>query len=140
MTTMQRDGRWRQLALPLAILAVPMVLSVVSYGEWLLVAVPIMLAVGVAFNPRPLWGLWLGAVLLMWVVYGTATLVGALPEPGAEGDGETIWSFAIESFFYMAALALLPAWIGRMIGGHDGGPWRRLHHGGRGGTHAPPAA
>jgi hypothetical protein len=104
------------LVFPLAIIAVPMVMSVVSYGEWLLLAFPAAIVAGYLFTPRSLWLVWLGSVVMMWVVYGGAVLLDVLPAPGEEpGDGETVWSFAIEAFFFMAGLVWLPLWVGRLL-------------------------
>jgi hypothetical protein len=101
---------------PLALIALPMVASVIGAGEWLTTAFPVALLAGFLFTPRHPWLVWLGSVLMMWLVYGSANLLGLL-EPLAEdpAQGETIWTFALESFIFMAVLVLLPLWIGRTI-------------------------
>jgi hypothetical protein len=104
----------RGLALPLAILVVPMILSVVSAGEWLTATFPLALVIGAVLRPRWLWPLWLGSTVLMWAVYGYATYVlHLMPAPGQPGAGETVWTFALESAIFMAGLVLLPLWLGR---------------------------
>jgi hypothetical protein len=104
------------LYLPLAVIAVPMVMSVVFYGEWLLLAFPAAVVAGYLFTPRSLWMVWLGSVVMMWVVYGGAVLLDVLPAPGEEPEeGETWWTFALESFLFMAGLVWLPVTIGRFL-------------------------
>ena len=108
------DEWLRGVFIPLEILSLPMVLSVVSAGEWLTAAFPLALVIGAVFRPERLWRLWLGSVALMWTIYGYATYVAQLmPAPGDAGAGETVWSFALESVVFMAGLVLLPAWLGR---------------------------
>ncbi len=115
MLGIDRENWQRELGIPLAALAVLMVLSVVSYGEWLLLAFPVATAVGYLLQPARLWVVWLGSVVLMWVVYGSAVLVGLEDKPATDpAQGETWWTFALESFVFMAVLVLVPMWIGRL--------------------------
>lgn len=100
--------------LPLAILAVPMILSVMSAGEWLNTAFPLSFVIGATLRPKRVWPLWLGSIALMWTVYGYATYVlHLMSAPGEAGAGETVWTFAVESVIFMAGLVLLPLWLGR---------------------------
>jgi hypothetical protein len=127
MTGTERMQWKRDLALPLAVIAIPMVLSVVSWGEWLMLAFPAAAAVGYLLQPARLWVVWLGAVVLMWFVYGGAVLVGLEEQPATDpSQGETWWTFALESFIWMAILTLLPMWIGRLLGRRAGvgGAWQ----------------
>lgn len=112
---------FRGLVLPLALLVVPMVLSVVSAGEWLNAAFPVAFAIGALLRPKRLWPLWMGSVVLMWAVYGYGTYVlHLMPAPGEAGAGETVWTFAVESVLFMAGLVLLPLWLGRRWRSGDG--------------------
>lgn len=111
------ETTWRyDLVLPLALIAVPMIVSVIGPGEWLVFTFPVSAIAGYIFTPRHLWLVWLGAVVMMWVVYGTAALTGLLPplenDPAA---GETWWTFALESFIFMAMLVFVPLWFGRFF-------------------------
>src|SRR5688500_10800317 len=103
------DADWRHdLLYPLALIAVPMVMSVGSYGEWLLLAFPAAIVAGYMFAPRRLWLVWLGSVVMLWAVYGSANLLDII-EPLADdpAEGETWWTFALESFIFMAGLVWL---------------------------------
>lgn len=107
----------REIALPLLILIVPMIASVIGPGEMLTLTFPVALAVGFLLRPRQLWPIWLGSVVLLWVVYGLAVLFDLIPGSGEDVEaGETWWSFALEAFVFMAMLVLLPLWIGRLAG------------------------
>ena len=108
---------WRNdLVFPLALIAVPMVASVIGAGEWLTLAFPVSIVAGFLFAPRHLWLVWLGAVVMLWTVYGTANLLGVI-EPLADdpAEGETWWTFALESLIFMAGLVWLPLTIGRWL-------------------------
>jgi hypothetical protein len=103
----------RTIALPLGLLVVPVLLSLVSYGEYLIGCAPVAFAIGIILNPRRLWPIWIGAIVVMWVSYGTATL---LHLPAVEGGGEeTVGSFMFEAVIFMAVLVLLPLWLGRLV-------------------------
>lgn len=104
------------LVYPLALIAVPMVASVIGAGEWLTLAFPVSILAGYLFAPRHTWLVWLGAVVMLWLVYGGANLLNVI-EPLADdpAEGETWWTFAIESFIFMAGLVWLPVTIGRLL-------------------------
>ncbi len=111
------DIDWRHdLVYPLALIAVPMVASVIGAGEWLIMAFPVAIVAGYLFAPRYLWMVWLGAIVMLWTVYGTANLLNII-EPLADdpSQGETWWTFALESFVFMAGLVWLPVTIGRLL-------------------------
>lgn len=114
--TVHRIKRLREIALPLGLLLVPMVMSVVGPGDLLILSFPVALLIGFFLSPNHSWPIWIGSIVLVWVVYGCAVLLGALPEPGEAGDGETVWSFMIEAAIFMAVLVLLPLWLGRSAG------------------------
>jgi hypothetical protein len=130
MAMPQRSGWWRDLALPLAILAVPVILSVILHGGLLNLMFPVAFAVGYLLVPSRVWPIWIGSILLVWGIYGLATLVDLIPGPDDPESGETVWSFMIEAVIFMAALVLLPLWLGRFtrrrVGGraHDHGDGR----------------
>ena len=108
---------WRHdLFYPLALIAVPMVASVIGPGELLTLAFPVSVVAGYLFAPRHLWLVWLGSVVMLWVVYGSANLLDIV-EPLADdpAEGETWWTVAIESFIFMAGLVWLPVTIGRLV-------------------------
>lgn len=111
-TVMTRSEWLRDLVLPLVLLAVPMLLSLYWVGEVLTLTFPVALAIGAVLRPRRLWPVWIGAILLLWLG-ALAVEVGLLPEQGE--SGETVWSFMIESVIFMAALVLLPLWLGRQL-------------------------
>lgn len=111
------DTDWRHdLLYPLAVIAVPMVASVIGPGELLTVTFPVSIAAGYLFRPRLLWMVWLGSVVMLWAVYGGANLLNII-EPLADdpAEGETWWTFALESFVFMAGLVWLPVSIGRFL-------------------------
>jgi hypothetical protein len=81
----------------------------------MLLLLPASLAIGWVLHPVRLWPIWLGTILVLWVINGASALLDAFPEETAGGE-ETIWSFAIESVLFMAVLVLLPLWIGRILG------------------------
>jgi hypothetical protein len=108
----------RDLVLPLAGLFGPVLLSIISYGEFLNLMLPVALILGYIVRPARLWLIWIGSIVLVWVSYGFATLVGTLPEPGTDQNGETVGSFMVEVVIFMAVLVLLPLWIGRLVGTH----------------------
>jgi Kef-type K+ transport system membrane component KefB len=105
----------RDLGLALLLMIVPMIASVFVAGGLLTITAPTALAIGFFLRPRQLWPIWLGSVVMMWIVYGLAELLDLFPDDAAE-SGETWWSFALESFVFMAMLVLLPLWIGRLAG------------------------
>jgi hypothetical protein len=111
------DTNWRSdLILPLVLIAVPMLVSVIGPGEWLIFTFPVSAIAGYLFTPRHLWLVWLGSAVMLWAVYGGANLLGWI-EPVADdpAQGETIWSFATESFIFTAGLVFLPLWFGRFF-------------------------
>lgn len=111
------DTDWRHdLLSPLALIAIPIVISAFGPGGILTLAFPVAIVAGYLFAPRHLWVVWLASVVLMWASYGSAVLLDVLPGPAEDpSSGETIWSFAAESFMFMAVLVLLPLWIGRLL-------------------------
>jgi hypothetical protein len=106
----------REIALPLAILSVPIAISGLFVGEALTLAFPVAFLIGLLLRPRRLWLLWLASIVLLWAIYGFITLADLFE--GEEEGGETIWSFAFESFIFFALLVLLPAWLGRLLGSY----------------------
>lgn len=108
---------WRDdLVYPLALIAVPIVISAFGPGGVLTLAFPVAVVAGYMFAPRHLWLVWLASVALMWASYGSAVLLDVLPSPSEDpSSGETIWSFAAESFVFMAGLVWLPLTIGRLL-------------------------
>ncbi len=105
-------GWVRENAYALVALTAPWVLAFVS-GEWLLLFVPVALAVGYLLRPRLLWPLWLWTLAVIWAV----NIVVAIVDPESWSDsGETVVSFLFESLILMAVLVLLPLWLGRLAG------------------------
>ena len=91
-------------------LLVPMVLSIVSYGELLNLLILVSLYLGYRYKPQKIWLTWLASVVLLWVTYGISAALSIIP---FEEGGETWWSFALEAFIFMAGLVALPMWIAR---------------------------
>lgn len=114
MTRLEFSRDWpREIALPLILLFIPVLLSLVSYGEYLIGCAPVAFVIGLILKPKRLWPIWMGAIALVWLSYGTATL---LHLPSVEGGGEeTVGSFMFESVIFMAILVLLPLWLGRLV-------------------------
>lgn len=65
-------------------------------------------AVGLALRPRHLWLVWLGSVVIQWIVMG---IWGKYSDPG----DETVLSLALEAFGWMFVGVLIPAWFGRLL-------------------------
>ncbi|HAX24407.1 MAG TPA: hypothetical protein PK593_06730 [Thermomicrobiales bacterium] len=101
----------REHWLPLLALAVP--IFWVVWNSDASTAMPMLplpivaLAVGYFLQPRRVWLVWLGAVVVQWV----AMLV--LGKYGDPGPDETRLSLTIEAFAWMAMGVLLPVWLGR---------------------------
>ncbi|HMM43822.1 MAG TPA: hypothetical protein PKA95_18155 [Thermomicrobiales bacterium] len=107
-----RLAEWfRENAWAIVALTVPW-LGAILAGEALLLFVPVALAVGYLLQPRQLWPLWLWTLAVIWVVNAIAAVVD--PESMRE-SGETAGSFFFESLLFMAALVLLPLWLGRFV-------------------------
>jgi len=106
---------WKEYVLPGLAIFMPIVLSVFGAGPQLVLMFPVALAMGYLVRPRHVWVLWIVAIVMVWTIYGFATLVGALPEPGEGENQETVWSFMFEVVVFMAGLVLLPMWIGRSM-------------------------
>ena len=118
MTTFQRLSAWltravREHWLALVILSMP-----IHWVVWQSEAdtvVPFLLlplvafGVGYRLQPRHLWLLWLGSVVLEWVALG---VWGKYRDPGPD---ETVASLLIEAFAWMLLGVLLPAWVGRRL-------------------------
>jgi hypothetical protein len=101
----------REHWLALLILAVP--INWVVYQSDASNAVPMLplpivaFAVGFFLRPRHVWLLWLGSVVLEWIVVG---YMGKYNDPTG---GETVFSIMIEAFVWMAFGVLIPVWLGR---------------------------
>jgi hypothetical protein len=118
MNALQRIWAWVTMAarehwLPLLILFVP--INWVVYSSDASNVVPLLplpivaFFVGLLLWPRHVWILWLGAVIMEWIVVG---YMGKFNDPGG---GETTASIMIEAFFWMFFGVLLPAWLGRLV-------------------------
>lgn len=118
MNTLHRLAAWSKEAarehwLPLLILAAPInwVVYQSDNAENIFPMLPlpaVAFAIGFALRPRHVWILWLGSVVIEWVVVG---YMGKFNEPGG---GETVASIMIEAFAWMAFGVLVPAWLGRV--------------------------
>ncbi len=115
MSASQRVRTWVETAvqehwLIVALLAVPIVLATwMSAIVWL---VPLAaFVVGAALQPRHVWVVWLGSVVVLWISLG----VWEVFNESTADDGETIVSVFFESFIFMAGGVLLPTWIGRLF-------------------------
>ncbi|HUZ03498.1 MAG TPA: hypothetical protein VMU89_24395 [Thermomicrobiaceae bacterium] len=120
MTVLRRLSAWLKVAarehwLSLLILAVPInwVVYQSDTAENILPMLPLPLvafAIGLTLRPRHVWLLWLGSVVIEWLVVG---YMGKYSEPGG---GETVRSIVIEAFPWMALGVLVPVWLGRFLG------------------------
>jgi hypothetical protein len=125
MMTFMRSEWLRENRVPLGLLFVPILLSIVV-GELLTLTFPIAFLIGYFMLPKRPWHLWIGSIVMVWAVYGSAVLVGALPGPGEPASGgETVWSFMFETVIFMAVLVLLPLWLGREVARVVGNRQRR---------------
>lgn len=119
MTTYQRLSTWlttaaREHWLPLLLLAVPIHLVVwrSETASFLFVMIVPFTAfvVGAALQPRHIWLVWLGSVVIQWIAMG---IFGDYSDPG---ENETAASLIVEAFAWMAFGVLLPCWLGRLVG------------------------
>lgn len=119
MTAMRHAAQWLREAardhwLPLLVLAAP-INWVVYQADTAENAIPMLplpivaFVVGLALRPRHVWFVWLGSVVILWLVMG---LWGAYSDPGG---GETVFSLILEAFVWMYFGVLLPVWLGRFI-------------------------
>ena len=116
MNAFQRLSAWLKTAarehwLPLLILVVPInwVVYQADKASNIYPMLPLVaFAVGFALRPRHVWLLWLGSVLIEWIVVG---YMGKFNDPAG---GETVGSILIEAFAWMAFGVLVPAWLGRV--------------------------
>lgn len=129
MKLWQRLAAWSTAAasehwLPLLILVAP-----INWVVWqsdadsvypFLVLPAVAFVVGMVRRPRHVWLVWLGSVMLEWIVVG---LWGKYDDPGS---GETIGSIMLEAFGWMAMGVLLPVWYGRFTRAVLD-EWRRGH-------------
>jgi hypothetical protein len=103
---------WREHWLPLLILVVP--INWVVYQSDADNVVPFLilplvaLVIGIVLRPRHVWLVWLGSVVIEWIVVG---YMGKYNDPG----DETVGSIMIEAFVYMFIGVLVPVWFGRLI-------------------------
>lgn len=103
----------RTIALPLGLLFIPVLLSLVARGEWLVASVPVAIVIGFLVRPPRLWPIWIGSTLIVWASYGITWLFfrSAIGDTG----GETIWTFMFETATFMLILVLVPLGFGRVI-------------------------
>lgn len=120
MNTVGRFPAWTKRAarehwLPLLLMVLPIHLVVwrSDTASFLFVMIVPFAAfvVGAALQPRHIWLVWLGSVVIQWIAMG---IFGGYSDPG---PNETATSLIIEAFFWMAFGVLIPCWIGRLIGG-----------------------
>ncbi len=104
-----------QIRHALYICIIPMVSSL-YIGELLTFLFVFSLVFAFFKQPKKFSQIWLASVVLLWIVYGVAGLIGLIPLAGEEGSGETIWSFGFESFIFMFFLVLIPTFVGSFIG------------------------
>ena len=65
-------------------------------------------AVGFWLRPRHVWLIWLGSVVIQWVV------MGAWGTYADAGPDETVASLILEAFGWMAFGVMIPVWLGRL--------------------------
>jgi hypothetical protein len=103
--------RW----LPLLILVLPINIAV---GVWVLdwpwfalvLVVPIVAAaLGWIAQPRHIWEVWIGAIVILWITMG---VWGRYNNPGPD---ETVTSLVLEAIIWMALGVALPLWGGRLL-------------------------
>jgi hypothetical protein len=100
--------------LPILLLILP-VFAAVWIGDSGTLGLPVMaLAIGLLLRPRHLWIIWLEVIVLFWLAGATWTLWGDEPAPGE--PEETVLSFLAETVLFAALLALLPLFLGRLLG------------------------
>lgn len=85
-------------------------------GELLTTLIVFSLVWAFIKQPKKISQIWLVSVLMLWIVYGLAGLVGLIPLAGETDSEETIWSFGFESFIFMFFLVLIPTYLGRFLG------------------------
>lgn len=73
----------------------------------------VALVVGYVLRPHHVWLVWLGSVVLVWIVVG---YMGKYDDPG----DETVASIMLEAFVWMFFGVLIPLWVGRLIRGRIG--------------------
>lgn len=118
MTPSQRLSAWLRTAarehwLALLILVVPIswVVYQADKAQDVIPMLPLPLvafAVGLVLRPRHLWVVWLGSVVIQWIVMG---IWGKYSDPG----DETVLSLVLEAFGWMFAGVLIPVWFGRRL-------------------------
>ena len=98
--------------LPLLLLMLP--IGVVVWGTelestpFLLILPLAAFAIGLAFRPRHVWFVWLGAVVIQWIAMG---VLGKYADP----EDETVMSLILEAFPWMAIGVFVPMWLGRRV-------------------------
>lgn len=118
MSAFQRLSTWltqaaREHWLALLILVVPInwVVYQADKANNIIPMLPLPIVafvVGWALRPRHVWIIWLGSVVLQWVVMG---VWGKYDNP----EGETVLSLIFEAFGWMAFGVLFPLWFGRLV-------------------------
>jgi hypothetical protein len=123
----ERTSNWqRDLGLPLAALALPLMLGALTWPDGrallpLLLAVPVSLIVGYCLRPTHVWLVWIAAMLVfvVGVVVGESTSLWAETTGAGRTDmyiPPVMWVvFALAFMAAMAGLVLLPLWFGRFI-------------------------
>lgn len=118
MNAFQRFPTWSKQAarehwLPLAILVVP-----INWVVWqsdadnvypFLILPLVAFVVGFSLRPRHVWLVWLGSVVVTWIV------VGVWGKYGEAGSDETVASIMVEAFGWMFLGVLIPVWLGRFV-------------------------
>lgn len=103
----------REHWLPLLVLFVPINWVVYqSDADNVLPLLPLPIVafvVGLVLRPRHVWLVWIGSVVMVWLVIG---YMGKYNDPG---PNETVASIMIESIIWMLLAVLVPAWFGRLI-------------------------
>jgi hypothetical protein len=121
MNATQHVAAWVRTAahehwLPLALLSVPVLLTLVTQQElWLLLVPLVAFASGFQLRPHHVWLVWLAAITLLWLGVGVWFLVDASAELGDPETGETAASLFAETFPITALLILAPMWFGRLV-------------------------
>jgi hypothetical protein len=118
VNTLQHSLRWLQTAarehwLALVILVAP-INWVVYQSDKAENAIPMLplpiiaFVIGLVLRPRHVWLVWLGSVVIQWIVMG---VWGKYNDPGEE----TALSLITEAFMWMLMGVLIPVWLGRII-------------------------